>query len=167
LLVLAMKRTRKLSFVRQEAERLAALGQSPADIAKALDVNKSTVTRWFASGKLKRAEPNPLFVQAPARQSPADWARSMREEFMLSSTDEQLVTLGEAALSLSRDVTASPVVQLSASASFRAIAKQLAIATSRTAAKMPEQPKKAVNESPARVLKMTRKPQRDPRDLVR
>lgn len=162
-----MKRTRKLSFVRQEAERLAALGQSPADIAKALDVNKSTVTRWFASGKLKKPEPNALFNPAPPRQSPAGWAQSMRAEFMLSSTDEQLVTLGESALSLSRDVTVSAVVQLSASASFRAIAKQLAIATSRTAAKAPEQPKKAVNEAPARVLKMTRKPLRDPRMTIR
>lgn len=162
-----MKRTRKLAFVRQEAERLAALGQSPADIAKALAVNKSTVTRWFASGKLKRPEPNALFVQAPARQSPADWARSMRDEFMLSSTDEQLVTLGEAALSLSRDVTVTAAVQLSASAQFRAIAKQLAIATSRTAAAMPESQKKTVNERPARVLKMTRKPIPDPRMTIK
>lgn len=162
-----MKRTRKLNFVRQDAERLAALNMSPAEIAKELDVNKSTVTRWFASGKLKKPEPNALFSPAPARQSPADWAKSMREEFLLSSTDEQLVTLGEQALSLSRDVTVSSVVQLSASASFRAIAKQLAIATSRTAAKVPEQPKKAVNEAPARVLKMARRPVRDPRMTIR
>ena len=94
--------------------------------------------------------------------------RDLQEGLGLTpSTDEQLVTLGEAALSLSRDVTVTAAVQLSASAQFRAIAKQLAIATSRTAAAMPEPQKKTVNERSARVLKMTRKPIPDPRMTIK
>lgn len=159
-----MKRTRKLQFVHQDAERCAALGMTAIEIADHLGLNRSTVGRWFKKGKLKK--PDVALSekeQAPARQSPADWARSMREGCVLDATDEQLVSLGESALSLSRDVTVSAQVQLSAGAQFRAIAKQLAISVRLAAAAQPVPQPKAVNEQPARRLSLARKPVTDPR----
>ena len=120
-----IRKTRKWSFVAQEAQRFANLGLSPADIAIRLEVNKSTVTRWISSGKLTVPAKVVSLTPVVARMSPAEWARAVREEYALSPTDEQLVTLGEAALSVSRDMTAKASVQLNAGARFLAIAKHL------------------------------------------
>jgi len=49
-----MKRTHKWQVLRQEAEQLAAAGLPPSEIAHRIGVDKSTVTRWFAAGKLAR-----------------------------------------------------------------------------------------------------------------
>lgn len=135
-----MRRTRKWAFVEQEATRLAALGLSPAEIAIHLEVNKSSVTRWIASGKLKVPAKVVSMTPVVARQSPAEWAKSVREEYALSPTDEQLVTLGEAALSLSRDITAKASVQLNAGARFQSIAKQLDLLPKKGAIAEQQQP---------------------------
>jgi transposase len=123
-----MTRTRKWEFVKQEANRLVGLGLTAQAIADKLEVNKSTVTRWIAAGKLTRPPAREL-PAVPPRQAPAAWAKSVRAEYALDSTDEQLVTLGEAALSLSRDMTVSAQVQLTAGDRFRAIVKQLQLGT--------------------------------------
>ena len=163
-----MSRTRKWSMVAQEATRLAAIGASPLEIAEKIGVNKSTVTRWFAAGKLTRAtgdQKPESFAPVLPRQSPAEWAKSMREEFALSASDEQLVTLGEQALSLTRDVTVSASVQLAAQRNFLAIDKALALRT--RAAKAEEQtpvPTPAPVES-KKNPPIERKPAGDPRTL--
>lgn len=163
-----IRKTRKWSFVAQEAQRLAGLGLSPAEIADRLEVNKSTVTRWIAAGKLK--VPAKVVSMAPvvARMAPAEWAKAVRDEYALSPTDEQLVTLGEAALSLSRDMTAKASVQLNAGARFLAIAKHLDVLPRKEAAKALEQPK-AVNDTPVAPERKSNPPVRrrsksDPRD---
>lgn len=163
-----IRRTRKWKFYEQEAQRLADLGLSPADIAVRLEVNKSTVTRWIAAGKLKVPTKVVSITVAVARMSPAEWAKAIREEYALSPTDEQLVTLGEAALSLSRDITAKASVQLNAGARFLAIAKHLDVLPRKDAAKEQEQPK-AVNDTPAAPARTANPPVRrrskaDPRD---
>lgn len=141
---------------------------SPAEIAERLELNKSTVTRWIASGKL--TVPTKVVTIGPpsARMSPAEWAKAVRDEYALTPTDEQLVTLGEAALSLSRDMTAKASVQLNAGARFLAIAKHLDVLPRKEAAKQLEQPK-AVNETPAAPDRKSNPPVRrrsktDPRD---
>jgi hypothetical protein len=104
---MTIRRTRKWSFVAQEAARLAALGLSPLDISKRLDVNKSTVTRWMKTGKLARTQrvatpkPDPPPVEAHITKTPSEWAKSVRAEYNLDATDDQIVTLAESALELS------------------------------------------------------------------
>jgi hypothetical protein len=164
LLVLAMKRTRKFVQMQQEALRLTALKMTPREIATHLEVSKSTVTRWIAAGKLPRvvvSNPEPSML-VPGRLEPAAWAKSVRDEYALDTSDDALVTLGEAALSLTRDVTASSAVQLSAAREFRAILKQLALPTRRAAAEVAAPV--AVNDTPKRpVLVRRRAATSDPR----
>jgi hypothetical protein len=122
--------TRKWVFLEQEACRLFGLKMSEREIAKRLGVAKSTVTRWKKAGKLG-AKPGDTkkttrTLKPPTtRQSPAEWARSIRAEYKLDSTDEQLVTGAESMLSQSRDMTLSAAEQRRAFAEFRAIVRQL------------------------------------------
>jgi len=171
-----MKRTRKWGFVRQEAARLADLGLAPSLIAKRLGVDKSSVTRWIAAGKLKaptkrtRRFPSPPASGAEVARnpkSPAEWAAAVRAEYQLDATDDQLVTLGESALLLSRDMDAKAHVRLAAAARFQAIAKQLAlVARVEAGVEAPPEPVQAP-EQPARPRPV---PQRrlsgDPRALL-
>lgn len=123
-----MRKTRKWVFLEQEARRLHALGLSERAMAKQLNVAKSTVTRWKKAGKLGAtpdAKSTTKRKTLPARQSPAAWARSIRAEYKLDSTDEQLVTGAETMLSQSRDMTLSASEQRRAFAEFRAIVRQL------------------------------------------
>lgn len=144
-------RTRKWSFVEQEAKRLIALKLSEREIAKRLNVNKSTITRWKKAGKLQKASESidALPVDPPpARISPAEWSRSVRAEYQLDSTDEALVTLAEAALSASRDMTASLREQLSAGARFAALVRQMNLPGRRIAALADQQPAPPVAKEP-------------------
>jgi hypothetical protein len=128
-----MSRTRKWALVAQEAVRLAALGLSPFDIAKRLDVNKSTVTRWMATGKLARTQgrqasrPEAPAIGPSAGQTPSEWAKSVRDEYKLDVTDDQLVNLAELALELSLNKTVAPHVRMAAAGRFQALVRQLAL----------------------------------------
>jgi hypothetical protein len=118
----------------QEATRLADLGLEPKEIAARLDVNRSTVTRWMAAGKLQRtarsAAPRADAQRAkPTGKSPAEWAAAVREAYALDATDEQLVTLAESALETAQDQRESAQVRLSAMGRFQAVVKQLALVT--------------------------------------
>lgn len=159
---MTMRRTRKWSFVAQEALRLHGLGLSEREIAAQLDVSKSTVTRWKAKGKLPRvvvSNPEPA-NPVQARQTPAEWAKSVREEYALDATDDQLVTVGETALRLSLDLTVAPAVRMTAAGRFQAIVRQLALVTRRAPAEVREPV--AVNEQPKRPA-LVRRPKVDPR----
>lgn len=160
-----MRRTRKWGYVEQEAKRLAGAGLSPREIAKKLDLSKSTVTRWIKAGKLSRgATGKGPHVNAPARQSPSEWAKSVRDEYALDSTDEQLVTLGESALSVSRDMTVTAQLQLAAGARFAAIVKQLNLPMRRATAE-PEDGEKPAATAAKKNPVVVRKPAGDPRTL--
>jgi transposase len=162
-----MKRTRKFALMQQEAMRLTAIGMTPREIAAHLEVNKSTVTRWIAAGKLPATAVSNVvpITPAQARMAPAEWAKSVREEYRLDATDDALVTLAEWALSLARDNTASAAVQLSAAGRFQAIVRQLALVTRRAAAEVPAPV--AVNDTPKRpVLVRRRTAAHDPRKVL-
>jgi transcriptional regulator with XRE-family HTH domain len=162
-------RTRKWSFVEQDALRFAKLGLSEREIAKRLGVAKSTITRWKKSGKLPKDGPGPGAPGAAAvspRLEPAEWARSVRAEYQLDSTDEALVTLGEAALSLSRSMTATVREQLAGSQRFQAIVRQLNLPGRRLADLADQKPAAtAVNDAPARKVNppVARESKADPR----
>ena len=131
-----MKRTRKWAFVEQEAKRLAALGLQPIDIAKRLGVTKASVNRWMASGKLERRTSARAARVAGSGKSPGEWAATVRKDFALDATDEQLVTIGETALALSLDPSLAAHVRMNAAGRFQAIVRQLAL----VARKADEQP---------------------------
>jgi hypothetical protein len=147
------RRTRKWSFVAQEAKRLAELGISPKEIADHIGVNKSTVTRWIASGKLpaparKTTAAADLAVSARAPKSPAEWAKAVRAEYDLDETDDQLVALAEEALQVSLNSHVSPSVRLSAAGRFQALVRQLSLVTRSQDANQPADGAPALPEPP-------------------
>lgn len=139
-----MKRTRKWSFVAQEAQRLAALGLTPYAIAKRLGVNASTVTRWKHAGKLdvklQPRKPTRQKVPNPPRgtKTPESWAIQVRADYDLDPTDDQLVTLAQQALELAFNMAEAPAVRLAASARFQAIEKRLSLRLRSTEDEKPE-----------------------------
>jgi hypothetical protein len=121
-----VKRTRKWAFVEQEAKRLAGLGLTPLQIAKRIGVNKSTVTRWVASGKLDMKATIRL---SGTGQNPAQWASTVRKDYALDATDEQLVTIAESALAMTLDPSLAAHVRMNAAGRFQAIVRQLSLVT--------------------------------------
>lgn len=141
------RKTRAWAYVAQEATRLAAIGCSPAEIAAYIDVDKSTVTRWIAKGKLKVAHKVvDVSTVVRAKKTPAEWATAIRDEFDLSETDDQLVTLAEAALLMSQDPNAKRSERLNAIRTFPSIVTKLALAGRRAQAEQPPvaEPKVAI-----------------------
>lgn len=162
------RRTRKWEFVKQEATRLAALGLTAAEIGRRLDINKSTVTRWFHAGKLAKGDaPAPEPVSARPRQSPEEWAAAVRADYDLDATDDQLVTIGEQALALSLNAGVSAQVRMTAAGRFQAIVRQLALVARRAT----EQPPATEASAPAadttpKKNPAVRRPAGDPRLLL-
>jgi hypothetical protein len=154
-----MRRTRKWAYVRQEATRLAGLGLTPTQIAKKLDLNRSTVKRWMASGKLNdtRREDvrRPRGSVTTTTHSPAEWANAVRDAYALDATDEQLVIVGEAALTVARNRKADPRLRLAAAGRFQAVVKQLALVARKSEEEQP-QPDVPVPTKPAAVARVRR-----------
>jgi hypothetical protein len=164
-----MKRTRKWAFVAQEAGRLAALGKKPSEIARALGLDKSTVTRWISAGKLTRHEAQAPAARAVAEgawrdKTAAEWAAIVREDYDLSETDDQMVTLAESALLLSRDPLALPGTRLAAMREFRAQVKQLGLET-RAVVPMPDVAP-AEPETSSKVAPALKRTGTDPRGIL-
>ena len=163
-----MRLTRKWSFVAQEAKRLAALGLSEREIAKRLNVAKSTITRAKKRGDLDvvidKTDVRADLVTPDQRQAPAAWAKAVREEYQLDSSDEQLVTLGESMLSITRDITATVREQMAAGARFQAIVRQLNLPMRKVFEAADRLPV-AVNDTPARATNplVKRRTTTDPR----
>jgi hypothetical protein len=130
-----MKRTRKWTFVAQEAQRLAMAGVHPQEIADKLEVDRSTITRWTQQGKLAFKKSDRTIPGVASGQTPAEWAAAVRAAFALDPTDEQLVILAEAALTLA--ATGGASVRLQAMGRFQAIVRQLALVARQTGAEAP------------------------------
>jgi plasmid maintenance system antidote protein VapI len=141
-----VKRTRKWTFVAQEATRLAALGLSPKDIATRLNVDKSSVTRWIKQGRLAitRNDRKPVRIAAAKKTTPEQWAIAVRAAYDLDATDEQLVSLAVDALKMSRDLAIGPQARMTAAGRFQALVKQLRLVARAEAAPAatPEAPKR-------------------------
>lgn len=156
-----MKRTRKWTYVAQEAKRLAGLGMSAQEIAHRLELNRATVWRWMKQGKLpntgRSATGSGVMPEGSAISTPAEWAAAVRKTYGLDATDDQLVTLAEAALTTARDPGASVTLRLGAMGRFQALVKQLAL-VARTEESVKPEPKPA---APARAVRTS-----DPRLLM-
>jgi hypothetical protein len=123
----AVKRTRKWAFVGQEAQRLAGLGLTPLEIATKLDLEKSTVTRWFAAGKLAKGKARSVAKRRRngVPRKPALWAADVRKEYQLDSTDDLLVTMAQQAAAAALDAARSDATQSQARRDFLAITHRL------------------------------------------
>jgi hypothetical protein len=127
-----MRRTRKWSFVAQEAKRLADLGLSGYAIAKRLEVSEASVSRWVKAGKLvlkggKRDQRRSEIAALGATKSPAEWAAAVRADYSLDATDDQFVTLAEAALAKALNPRVKLTARLQAMRTFQGLVKQLAL----------------------------------------
>jgi hypothetical protein len=125
-----VRRTRKWAFVAQEATRLAGLGLSPLDIARRIEVKRSTVQRWMAAGKITDTRQGANRTRVPVvtvLTKPSEWAMTVRKDFSLDATDEQIVTLAESALGQALDPLNPVAVRLSAMRTFQGLVKQLAL----------------------------------------
>lgn len=159
-----MRRTRKWAYVAQEATRLADLGLSPVEIATRLEVRRSTVQRWMAAGKLTDTRRGAQRSLAVRPKSAAEWAAAVRAAYALDATDDELVTMGEAALRIVHDPRESRPVQLNAMGRFLAIVKQLALAAPATeAVPAPAPAEEPKTPAPARAM---RRPGADPRTFL-
>jgi hypothetical protein len=123
------KRTHKFKALGNVAVTVesAATVQAAAD---ALGVNRSSVTRWIRAGKVPRpGGQRPSRRKGPVvagpRQSPQDWAATIRRAYELSPTELQLVALAEAALTLARTEDARPADRLAAMSRYQSLVRQL------------------------------------------
>lgn len=145
---------------------MAELGVSAREIATRLNVNKSSVTRWMAAGKLNRTKATPRvhrLIPIRAGQTPAEWSKAVRQAYDLDATDDQLVSLAETALTLSMDATVAAPVRLNGAGRFQAIVRQLAFGRSvDTASEAP--PVVETPKAPVRVART--RSSVDPRSLL-
>lgn len=151
-----MKRTRKWAYVEQEAKRLAGLGLTPLDIATRLGVNKATINRWIAAGKLTRRR---VAQPIQAGQSPEQWAATVRKDYSLDATDEQLVTLAQRALELGLDPVEAPPIRINAWRAYASLVKQLNLV-----ARLADQ--ETPTEKPSRAVQAPVHRSVDPRKLL-
>lgn len=136
-----MKRTRKWSYIAQEATRLASLKLSPREIARRLGVDKSSVTRWMASGKLpSTAAPPPVFGTTPppelshTTKTPEAWAEAVYRDYALDATDQVLVGLAMEAMRKAQDPSVGVGLRMLAAGRFQTLVRQLALVTKLAAA---------------------------------
>lgn len=150
-----MKRTRKWAYVAQEARRLADLGLTAEAIGQRLELSRSTVWRWMKQGKLPNTGRSGVVESGmPAGlsgSSPREWAAAVRRTYGLDATDDQLVTLAEAALTTARDPGVPAPLRLSAMGRFQALVKQLAL-VARASEEAPQKPEPQVPARAARTM---------------
>jgi len=110
---------------------VVAEAPSLAAAARQLDVDVTTLHRWFREGKLTRPTPRPRrpLPLAPAAEpgvlSAVSWAAAVRGRYDLDATEEVLVELAEGALALAQDVALRPADRLAAMSRFAALARQI------------------------------------------
>ena len=160
-----MRRTRKWAYVAQEARRLADLGLSAAEIGRRLEVNRSTVHRWMATGKLPDTKGSRLVGPAVEAASPGRrlgvrrpgrrrCARRMRSMPPTSSS----WTLATAALTVAKAAGEPATVRLQAAGRFQALVKQLALVA--------RKPEAETAPAPSRRRPPVRAPRADPRAIA-
>jgi hypothetical protein len=125
------KATWRFRTLGTEAKRVVAAAPSLAAAARQLDVDVTTLHRWFREGKLTRPTPRPrrplppVPVAAPGALSPASWATAIRNTYELTVTESVLLDCAVDALHMARDTTLKPADRLSASGRFGRLIQQL------------------------------------------
>jgi len=121
-----LKRSHKFQSLAGAAGVIAGSASLTA-AAQRLGVNRSTLHRWIAAGKVPRPERSRRTRQPAAgpSESPESWRHWARASFDLTPVEETLVDLAEQALSMARDQTARPEIRLAATARFQQLVRQL------------------------------------------
>jgi transposase-like protein len=121
-----LKRTHKFQSLSGVAGVIARSASLTA-AARQLGVNRSTLHRWIAAGKVAGPESRPSRGRSTtgSQRSPESWAQWVRETFDLNGTEDALVKLAEQALALAQDQGAKPEVRLSAMGRFQQLTRQL------------------------------------------
>jgi excisionase family DNA binding protein len=145
-----------------EAIRLAARGLSPLEIAEALGVDRSTVQRWMAAGKITDTRTSrtvePASPLADAAELPAlAWAAAIRAAHTLDDTDEKLVALADLALSVAENPAEQSSIRLAAAGRFQSLTKQLSTRIRQMTEERPPAPVQAatVRADPRAILNST------------
>ena len=131
-----VKQTHKFKALRGDVDAVLSAAPNLSEAARTLGVDRSTLTRWLASGKVKRpAKGGPRRVTAAALEATADtgavpttstaWAAGIRAAYALTATESELVGLADAALQLAQDLTVKPEIRLTAMTKFQALVRQL------------------------------------------
>jgi len=160
-----MKRTHKLRGM-GDVQATIDSSRTLDEAAGRLGVNRSTLTRWLQTGKVKRPA---SFAQVELKEGKATppaptatdwrgWAEAVRDAYVLSPTDHQLVALAARALELAYDVDTKPVVQLMSMARFAALVKQLNLQSASAHANQPPAPAKQFVFQPRAVSRSTADP---------
>ncbi len=128
-----MKQTHRLKAM-GNAAAIVAGSRSIAEAARKLNVNRSSVHRWIASGSVprptgRRQRPATATAAgcagAAVDMTPAAWAADVRERYALTATEAQLVALAERALTLAQDPATPAAVQLAAMGRYQRLVQQL------------------------------------------
>ena len=122
----------------------------------------------MAAGKLpdtRRGAPSKSSGIRP--KSAAEWAAAVRATFALDATDEELVTMGEAALRIVHDPRETRPVQLNAMGRFLAIVKQLALVAPAADAEVESAPVEVdAAQPPAPATRVAARQRTDPRNFL-
>jgi hypothetical protein len=147
-----MKQTHKFQSL-GDAAAVVRAARSITAAARQLGVGRCTIHRWIEAGKVPRpggrhgiaspkrhvgparpaavadlavGEAVPETTGEPASGDEASsWARSVRDQYDLTATEQMLVDLAERALTLARDSASRSEVQLAAMARFQQLVRQL------------------------------------------
>lgn len=127
-----MKRSYKFKAL-GDVQSVVSSAPSLDEAARRLGVNRSTLTRWLQSGKVKRPQPKEgVAAGATAGQSPDEWAQRVRELGEMDPTRSTLLDLAVEALRMSRDVECRPETRLSAMGRYQQLVRQLNIDAGQT-----------------------------------
>ena len=97
-----MKRTHKLKALGDVAE-IVGFARTRVEAAEQLGVNRSTLHRWIAAGKVPEpgsARPKGEGAAVQPGQSPEEWLKAAQSRREFSATELQLLDLARAALVL-------------------------------------------------------------------
>jgi transposase-like protein len=123
------KRTHKLKALGDVAGVVAA-APSLSAAARQLGVNRSSLHRWMANGKVPRPASRPRGTPATdAGCSPEHWAVAVRQAYELTATEQRLVDLAVEALTMARDAAKPETVRLAAMGRYQRLVQQLNLET--------------------------------------
>jgi hypothetical protein len=124
------KATWRFRTLGPEAKRVVAAAPSLAAAARQLDLDVTTLHRWFREGKLtrptnRRRRPHRAAAPSgPGGDRPA-WRAAVGASHILTATEMELASLAERALTMARDPSLKPETQLQAMGRYQQLIKQL------------------------------------------
>lgn len=133
-----MGRPRAFQRLGRDVQAVIDAAPSLAAAARQLGVDRSTLTRWFDSGKATRpgaAAKRPVKRTAPAAdpgvsalpRDPDAWATWVRQTYILDPSESAVLDLAAMALQIAHDPDTAAAVKLQAAGRFTALRRELAL----------------------------------------